>query len=79
MASDQFNAFHLDVACLSERLRWVLDRLPPVDDADLQAGLDVFAVLIDQLDALVEDRAEFMATRAPVVSLVKASGSAREL
>jgi hypothetical protein len=64
MDSD-FNAFHCVVAGISTRLRWVIGQLEP-QDFDTQAGVEVLAVLLDDLDSLVEGA-------APIV------GDAREL
>jgi hypothetical protein len=52
MSHDRFNEFHLRVACISEHLRWVLSKIDP-SDSDAQAGFDVLAGLLDDLEVVI--------------------------
>lgn len=67
--ADRFNAFHLQVGCAAERLRFALEALQAAE-ADA-VGCGVLRVLLDDLDALVEAHADIYPPRlAPVLSLV---------
>lgn len=54
---ERFNAFHLEVACCSERLRFALEALE-VAGADA-VGCGVLRALLDDLDSALEAEASF--------------------
>lgn len=54
--SERFNAFHLEVACAVERLRFALDALTATG-ADA-VGCNLLRVLLDDLEATLEAEAD---------------------